>query len=85
MVEQGVRINDFGVILRGNHYYNDKEKKEISPNDSNIGVMAFWLALLSTIGTFTFVIYDQWAMLCMGRRIFQKYVRGERETKAKGI
>jgi hypothetical protein len=88
MVEQGVRINDFGTVFRSNRYFDKpvssvkdlaslpKEEKEISPNHSNISLMVVWLGLLSTVGTLTFVVYDQWAIYCMAERMFQKYVMG---------
>jgi hypothetical protein len=88
MVEQGVRINDFGTVFRSNRYFDKpmssvkdlaslpKEEKEISPNHSNISLMVVWLGLLSTVGTLTFVVYDQWAIFCMVERMFQKYVMG---------
>lgn len=79
MVEQGVRINDFGVVKRSNHYYDTVEKTTISPNNSHYEVMIGWLLLLSSVGPVLFPIYDQWAMICMSERIFRKYIKGTKE------
>jgi hypothetical protein len=88
MVEQGVRINDFGTLLRSNHYFNkplpggkefsalSKDEKEIAPNNSQVGIMAIWLGIEMTFGVLTYAIYDQWAFGCMMQRIFHRYIAG---------
>ena len=87
MVEKGVRLNDFGVVSRANHYFDDSNKdapggaapgmvgRVVSPNNSHIDKMCLWVVLCSTLGLASYVIFDQWTTFALGRRIVHKYIR----------
>ena len=88
MVANGVRLNDFGIVARGNLYYDvpakgvspaaEKEgaveSRTISPNNSNMLSMVLWLTLCFTLGASSYVLFDQWTAACLGTRIFRKYI-----------
>lgn len=90
MVQQGVRINDFGAVARGNLYYDDSTRlpdgsivvgaqKKVSANHTCIGSLLGWSLLCSTVGLAAFVLWDVWASAALGRRIVRKYI-----AKSKG-
>ena len=86
LIDQGVRINDFGAITRGNLYYDDSlcnsdgsitksKDKIISKNHTNIYAMVLWLLSCSSVGVASYVLFDVWATAALGRRIVRKYVQ----------
>jgi hypothetical protein len=86
MIEKGVRLNDFGVVSRGNLYYDDSVRlpdgsivpgadKKVSANNSHMHSMALWAAACSTVGLGGYLLWDVWSTAALGRRILRKYVR----------
>jgi fatty acid desaturase len=86
MIEKGVRLNDFGVVSRGNLYYDDSVRlpdgsivpgadKKVSANNSHVHSMALWAAACSTVGLAGYLLWDVWSTAALGRRILRKYVR----------
>ncbi len=84
MVANGVRLNDFGIVSRGNRCYDldaaaekegaDSATRTISANNSHLETMLLWLGLCFTVGAASYVVFDQWTAACLGSRIFRKYV-----------
>lgn len=85
MVEKGVRLNDFGVVSRGNLYYDDSTRlpdgtivpgpnKKMSGNNSHAGSMVAWILACSTLGLGSYLVWDLWSTAALGRRIVRKYV-----------
>lgn len=108
MVSKGVRINDFGIVIRANRYYsadtvglddrNDgafhvdaptagikwtsnvttakdlAKSGTVSPNHSHIEQMLLWIVMCSSFGVLSYVLFDQWTSVALGRRILYKYI-----------
>lgn len=88
MVERGVRLNDFSIVERSNHYFDHSPGTETEPSGkytqsqlsllpemrhSQYNVTA-WFAMCSTFGLFVFGVLDQWITLSLGIRIYRKYI-----------
>jgi hypothetical protein len=86
MVEKGVRLNDLGIVFRGNLYYDGSKRladgsvvpdpdKKVSGNNTHLSHMALWATLCSTVGLASYLLWDLWTTAALGRRVVRKYIR----------
>lgn len=61
MVDQGVRLNDFGVVARGNRFF--EQMSEVAPNNSNIHSMVAWMVTAMVVGVVAFPFINLWMLV----------------------